>query len=110
MNLVDSSSVFPPVWLQQTRIGLSLFDVQGLGFLKETVSAARHPGSQQVLLFCQRYLPIVMVVPLLVYIVTVISLQNDYQLGGGGEWEGVVHAIGSYENCFYLFIERLDNL
>ena len=38
--------VFPPltymyactVWLQQTRIGLSLFDVQGLGYLKESVS------------------------------------------------------------------------
>ena len=27
-----------PVWLQQTRIGLSLFDIQGLGFLKESVS------------------------------------------------------------------------
>lgn len=26
------------VWLQQTRIGLSLFDIQGLGFLKESVS------------------------------------------------------------------------
>ena len=26
------------VWLQQTRIGLSLFDIQGLGYLKESVS------------------------------------------------------------------------
>lgn len=26
------------VWLQQTRIGLSLFDIQGLGFLKESVT------------------------------------------------------------------------
>jgi serine/threonine-protein phosphatase 2A regulatory subunit B'' len=24
------------VWLQQTRIGLSLFDIQGLGYLKES--------------------------------------------------------------------------
>ena len=28
----------PLVWLQQTRIGLSLFDIQGLGYLKESVS------------------------------------------------------------------------
>jgi len=33
---------FSPVWLQQTRIGLSLFDVQGLGYLKETVSVPSH--------------------------------------------------------------------
>ena len=26
------------VWIQQTRIGLSLFDIQGMGYLKESVS------------------------------------------------------------------------
>ena len=31
-------SLFCAVWLQQTRIGLSLFDIQGLGYLKESVS------------------------------------------------------------------------
>ncbi len=32
----------PAVWLQQTRIGLSLFDIQGLGYLKESVSVYTH--------------------------------------------------------------------
>lgn len=35
LSVVDN---FPAVWLQQTRIGLSLFDIQGLGYLKESVS------------------------------------------------------------------------
>lgn len=28
----------PPVWLHQTRIGLSLYDVAGQGYLRESVS------------------------------------------------------------------------
>lgn len=28
-----------PVWLHQTRIGLSLYDVAGQGYLRESVSA-----------------------------------------------------------------------
>jgi hypothetical protein len=31
------SYIMRKVWLQQTRIGLSLFDIQGLGFLRESV-------------------------------------------------------------------------
>jgi len=34
----DNCASLIAVWLQQTRIGLSLFDVQGLGYLKEVVS------------------------------------------------------------------------
>ena len=34
------SNMLPIVWLQQTRIGLSLFDIQGLGYLKESVSCS----------------------------------------------------------------------
>jgi serine/threonine-protein phosphatase 2A regulatory subunit B'' len=34
--------VMRKVWLHQTRIGLSLYDVGGQGFLRETVSIVTH--------------------------------------------------------------------
>lgn len=37
-----------PVWLHQTRIGLSLYDVAGQGYLRESVSAA--PSFQEMVL------------------------------------------------------------
>lgn len=37
-TILLSSYITMTVWLQQTRIGLSLFDIQGLGFLRESVS------------------------------------------------------------------------
>lgn len=35
---VCSPLLSPPVWLHQTRIGLSLYDVAGQGYLRESVS------------------------------------------------------------------------
>lgn len=41
------------VWLQQTRIGLSLFDIQGLGYLKESVRKCSLPYTRyNILILC----------------------------------------------------------
>lgn len=38
---------FLPVWLHQTRIGLSLYDVAGQGYLRESVSISIKNHSNQ---------------------------------------------------------------
>lgn len=38
---------FVPVWLHQTRIGLSLYDVAGQGYLRESVSISITPANKQ---------------------------------------------------------------
>ena len=39
--LLSKFVLFFSVWLHQTRIGLSLYDVAGQGYLKESVSPAQ---------------------------------------------------------------------
>ena len=48
LNVSANSGCIVIVWLQQTRIGLSLFDIQGLGYLKESVSVCTYLYTQLV--------------------------------------------------------------